>query len=172
MTQCGLLNGPLPDCDDNNPNDRCTAGCAVMSNCTELTETFCSGIQNNFFNCAVACPAAAAPPAGTFYCNDGSYIPGSWVCDGEADCTGGEDEADCTNFTCNDGYIIPGRYVCDSFEDCTGGEDELNCGGSTIYCNDGSTIPATALCDGIVNCSGGEDEAECTPDGELICPGQ
>lgn len=30
-----------------------------------------------------------------FFCDDGSSIPGSWVCDGDDDCAGGEDEAAC-----------------------------------------------------------------------------
>jgi hypothetical protein len=129
MTQCGLLEGPLPDCDDTNANDRCAAGCAVMSNCTELSDTFCNGVQNNFFNCALSCPAAAAPPSDVFYCNDGSYIPGDWVCDAFPDCSGGEDELNCAgSFTCNDGSTIPTSWVCDNFDDCSGGEDELDCG--------------------------------------------
>ena len=30
-----------------------------------------------------------------YICGDGTEIDGSWVCDDEADCSGGEDEADC-----------------------------------------------------------------------------
>lgn len=31
-----------------------------------------------------------------YICEDGNPIPGDYVCDGEPDCTGGEDEADCS----------------------------------------------------------------------------
>ena len=32
-----------------------------------------------------------------FVCEDGIEISASWVCDSEADCNGGEDEADCSS---------------------------------------------------------------------------
>lgn len=32
---------------------------------------------------------------GSFECHDGSCIPDRYVCDGEANCSGGEEEVDC-----------------------------------------------------------------------------
>ncbi|TVR04132.1 MAG: hypothetical protein EA398_03000, partial [Deltaproteobacteria bacterium] len=65
-----------------------------------------------------------------FTCDDGSEIPMSWVCDGDLDCPGGEDEENCPSdafFTCDDGSQIPAEWVCDGDLDCPGGEDEDDC---------------------------------------------
>ena len=66
-----------------------------------------------------------------FICEDGTAIPGEYVCDGGADCDGGEDEAECMpeteEFTCNDGSTISIEYVCDEEADCDEGEDEAEC---------------------------------------------
>jgi len=60
-----------------------------------------------------------------FACMDGAEIDGGWVCDGDADCASGEDEAMC--FTCADESILPPEWVCDGEADCEGGEDEQSC---------------------------------------------
>jgi len=81
---------------------------------------------------------------GDFVCGDGSCISADWECDGENDCAGGEDEAECggattagpstecddTTFECGDGLCIPGDWECDGYDDCAGGEDEAECGGA------------------------------------------
>ena len=46
-------------------------------------------------------------PEGTFQCSDGKCISKSWLCDGENDCSDGEDEQNCescngTAFLCPD----------------------------------------------------------------------
>lgn len=61
-------------------------------------------------------------------------IPLLWLCDGEEDCSGGEDEQNCTGtspsclgdqFQCADGSgCLEATRVCDGSRDCRGGEDE------------------------------------------------
>lgn len=58
-------------------------------------------------------------PRNEFKCKTGRCIPVTWKCDGEIDCTGGEDELDChapgavtcepSYFKCNNSKCIPGR---------------------------------------------------------------
>jgi len=81
--------------------------------------------------CAAEYPAECEPllvcfpPPPPFACMDGAEIDAGWVCDGEADCASGEDEAMC--FTCADSSVIPTEWVCDTEADCEGGEDEQSC---------------------------------------------
>jgi hypothetical protein len=81
--------------------------------------------------CAAEYPAECEPllvcfpPPPPFACMDGAEIDAGWVCDGEADCANGEDEAMC--FTCADSSVIPTEWVCDTEADCAGGEDEQSC---------------------------------------------
>ncbi|KAI8515493.1 hypothetical protein Bbelb_063060, partial [Branchiostoma belcheri] len=100
------------------------------------------------------------------YCDDGTSIPESWVCDYITDCSCGEDEDNCGpvddgDFYCYDGYTIPYSWVCDGMWDCMSGEDEM-CGDDDSYwCDDGTEIPADWECDGISDCMYGEDEWYC-----------
>ncbi|CAH0400220.1 unnamed protein product [Chilo suppressalis] len=79
--------------------------------------------------------------ADSFACNNDSIrhcIPNSWVCDGERDCLGGEDEKDekCKHstcapymFRCPSGKCIFKSWMCDGENDCGDAEesDEKNC---------------------------------------------
>jgi len=58
-----------------------------------------------------------------FVCDNGEEIPGSWVNDGEMDCSDGSDESGST-FTCDDGQEIPADWENDGEEDCLDGSDE------------------------------------------------
>ena len=62
--------------------------------------------------------------------NGARSIPSSYLCDGDLDCVGGDDETGCGgDFTCPDGSLIPESDICNGGEpDCPGGEDESNCG--------------------------------------------
>lgn len=73
-----------------------------------------------------ACPATNTT---TMKC-----ISRRWLCDGESDCPGGEDETDCTGntcasdaFTCADQACISHRWKCDGDADCKDGSDEQDC---------------------------------------------
>lgn len=76
-----------------------------------------------------------------YQCEDNSCILYSFLCDGQADCSGGEDEKIdlCTQnagkckkeeFQCGNGVCIPNEWVCDNDKDCSDGSDEDhgNCG--------------------------------------------
>ena len=62
-------------------------------------------INNRFVACIlflimISCDVTATQQCNTFRCNDGECLTSSsWVCDGEADCDGGEDENNCTSQT-------------------------------------------------------------------------
>ena len=79
----------------------------------------------------------------SWYCNDGTYIPDSWVCDGYTDCAGGEDEAGCCTPNC------AGK---DCGSDGCGGSCG-SCSGSTPYCSSGSCVECTSN----VHCAYNED---------------
>jgi hypothetical protein len=134
-----------------------------------------AGVQDDLDCAAGKCDESApGPGACRFLCSDGRCLPPEQICDGIADCPGGEDEVatycgggDCasTEFTCLDGTCIGADRICDGRDDCAGGEDERWCGESCgltdVSCSDWSCIPREALCDGRSDCEQGEDERRC-----------
>lgn len=77
-----------------------------------------SADENRLFCDSIPCEA------NKFRCNDNRCIPYSWVCDGDRDCSSGEDEPrqECQhgNYTCPDemfkcdsGRCINKNFVCD-----------------------------------------------------------
>ncbi|XP_042874304.1 macrophage mannose receptor 1-like [Penaeus japonicus] len=113
--------------------------------------------------------------SGYHECINGQCIPNAYVCDGYSDCSYGEDEDNCyqysttssstsCGFACWDGSCISEGSVCNGVSDCSWGEDEYcstyepstsECG---FTCWNGHCIPESWVCDGISDCSEGEDE--------------
>lgn len=103
--------------------------------------------QYDYLECMTAegCP-------GAFTCADGSIIAEAWICDGEADCDGGEDEQlNCPGPTvCANGEEIPAAWVCDGWDDCGDGSDEpadcaLTCDGTMEAAYDACPQPPPAF---------------------------
>lgn len=109
------------------------------------------------------------------YRNVRCRLIGRFLCDGEYDCSTGEDEdpKNCLltiqppscEFLCPDGECIPKKWICDYFKDCNNSFDESNC-----TCPDttqwrcprsGKCISIDYICDGSVECPYGEDEDYC-----------
>ena len=87
---------------------------------------------------------------GVFFCEDGSSIEASDVCDDFPDCVTGEDED---------------PDLCASEAE---GEEE---GEEQFTCEDDSTIPLSALCNETADCPDGEDEEGCAGVGANMCGG-
>ena len=67
-----------------------------------------------------------------FFCPEGRCVASSLRCDGTADCSGGEDEANCEcsadQFKCQlGGGCILNNQRCDGYYDCADNSDEWNC---------------------------------------------
>ncbi len=73
----------------------------------------------------LACSSAAGCP-GVFVCASGESVPEGWICDGEPDCAGAEDEAQScpAPHICGSGEQVPSAWVCDGAADCEDGSDE------------------------------------------------
>lgn len=115
----------------------------------------------------------------------GECIWEAWLCDGEEDCEGGEDESEavckgrpvCTNqqFRCErSGQCVLYTQVCDGHIDCTDGSDEIGCASNLpdnnerricsdgmFSCDDDVCFPASVMCDGKNDCIDSTDELGC-----------
>jgi Low-density lipoprotein receptor domain class A len=116
----------VADCPDGDDEAGCPIACEKTCTTSENLTT-CSG-----------------PPC-EFYCADGSTILQDAVCDGTAQCAGGDDELCVDRFVC---YKDPRRSgvafarVCDGDADCPSGEDEDECPPASHFfvCDDGNQI--------------------------------
>ncbi|CAL4163915.1 unnamed protein product, partial [Meganyctiphanes norvegica] len=147
---------------------------------------YCKTLANMklFLLCLLVVAAADAECEwGQRECGDaeGSCIYYRYWCDGvvDPDCTGGEDETDCSS--CDEGFIhcestdicIPQPWFCDGHVDCPGQEDESmcstpapgECNEGYFQCRNGQCIHPKFRCDGTHDCLNGfsaEDEQGCT----------
>uniref|UniRef100_A0A8C4IRR0 Low density lipoprotein receptor a n=1 Tax=Dicentrarchus labrax TaxID=13489 RepID=A0A8C4IRR0_DICLA len=118
-----------------------------------------------------------------FRCRNGQCVSSSFVCDDEADCDDGSDEASCppvtcspTSFQCNNTVCVPRLWACDGDSDCPDGSDEWpqNCGTQKpdtapthqctsleFSCGSGECIHGSWKCDGGADCLDRSDEADC-----------
>ena len=180
----------LPGCDEPRYLPVLTNQDAGMSD----TLTFDAATQNDARIDAVADDAGDASftepepelhcDGPTCYCEDGTAITLSRVCDRYRQCAGGEDEIHCgwpeiestcvgADCRCPDGAALTSRQICNGFITCANAEDEAGCGWPELplghdragnwvaSCNNGDAIPARHRCDQRFNCPGGEDEAGC-----------
>ncbi|XP_030387623.1 low-density lipoprotein receptor-related protein 1 [Scaptodrosophila lebanonensis] len=124
------------------------------------------------------------PPA--FVCSNGQCIDSHYVCDGDVDCPGGDDEyVGCeSTYTagacpgvnsavmhqCTDGMCIFKNQTCDGHADCSDGSDESGslcahtraCNGADDFrCKNGACISADLLCDRRNDCADYSDEELC-----------
>ncbi len=172
LTQCGLVEkqGDYAAVVLNTPAEECAFNCQLALNCERLETLICgtedgSGLTEDLSSCLADCGVLTT-------CNDGSEIPQDFLCDGEPDCAGGEDEQDCSGlsaFECGDGSTVPTNYTCDGYVDCEDGSDEGTalCQGKLFTCDDGEQIPSDGVCDFYPDCSDGSDEpARCA---KLVC---
>uniref|UniRef100_A0A1I7Z610 Very low-density lipoprotein receptor n=1 Tax=Steinernema glaseri TaxID=37863 RepID=A0A1I7Z610_9BILA len=153
-------------CDGDND---CTDG-SDETDCNPLQDVKCNSIE---FKCPVHEFNELKTPA--------SCIPQSWLCDGEPDCPGREDEHDCKNLTCkantfacpafssNTITCAPNSWKCDGQVDCNDGSDEKDCDDakkcdkdSEFQCKkDHHCINSKWVCDGDTDCLDGSDEENC-----------
>ncbi|XP_066271589.1 prolow-density lipoprotein receptor-related protein 1-like [Branchiostoma lanceolatum] len=100
---------------------------------------------------------------------DGDVFHDSQACDGTADCSTLEDEANCDEcamecLTVSGNPCVSSGWICDELNDCLNGEDEQGCvQGVPKHCfftcrNNVTCLPTTHLGDGHQDCADGEDE--------------
>jgi hypothetical protein len=108
----------------------------------------------------------------TYSCQSGAdvfggigQIPSTWLCDGEEDCTSGEDESWCTICFLGSG-LIHATQLCNGVYECEDLTDEFE-----ALCDPSSAPPdppadcdalANRACDGAQDCPGNIDEIGCS----------
>uniref|UniRef100_W4VRB4 Putative heparan sulfate proteoglycan 2 n=1 Tax=Corethrella appendiculata TaxID=1370023 RepID=W4VRB4_9DIPT len=104
-----------------------------------------------------------------YKCDDDTCIYKSLKCDGNYDCSDGDDEANCLcpddEFRCKGGECLPNSRICDGTQDCQFNDDEENCEADTsctedeFECDDTTCIPRLDVCNGHQDCPNNEDES-------------
>jgi hypothetical protein len=175
-TSCERLDAKLRDCtlfseegytgclEPQTDGERCQNDCMTEASCENLTTALCDPTQEAATSPLAQCLKTCDAP-NAFACTDGQLVPQDFVCDGETDCAGGEDEMGC-DILCPNGDSVPRAYHCDGFNDCSDGADELNCP-MPFACANGETVSLDLRCDGVMACSDGSDEQGCA---KSLCP--
>jgi hypothetical protein len=88
-----------------------------------------------------------------FNCGNGQCIFATWRCDGDADCSDGQDEENCTASSSDPTIEMPYPVF----------PKETQCNEWTFQCANGQCIPYWWKCDGSRDCSDHSDELECEP---------
>ncbi|XP_076310963.1 sortilin-related receptor-like isoform X2 [Tachypleus tridentatus] len=155
----------VDDCGDNSDEETC--GSSANSTKAEMVTT----------------EAIATCGEDHFRCLSGKCIRNSWVCDGDKDCEGGEDEKDCsgvatcgpTDFHCFMSMgCVPESDVCNGIPNCGDSSDEWNCNDKNINvtipvtcnpgqftCLSGECLSFHTRCDDKPDCYDGSDEEGC-----------
>lgn len=142
----------------------CYLGCFLKASCIEIKTLYCDHVSTGTYKeCAEQCVL--------FTCKKGGTIDTRFVCDGNADCSDGSDEAGCPSrtFTCKKGNTVGSYAHCDGHSDCEDGSDEAGC--PTFTCKNGEKVPAQYRCDGKGACDDDSDELDCPPtiDEVIVC---
>uniref|UniRef100_A0A7N6AFV1 EGF-like domain-containing protein n=1 Tax=Anabas testudineus TaxID=64144 RepID=A0A7N6AFV1_ANATE len=157
----------------------------------ELPGTCCENLQLSSWSDVVlisssSCLLISAPKqctAAEFSCRNSQCVSSSFVCDDEADCDDGSDEASCPpvtcssmSFQCNSTVCIPRLWLCDGDVDCSDGSDEWaqtcgtkrpasaathQCSSLEFQCGSGECIHGSWKCDGGADCLDRSDETDC-----------
>ena len=105
-------------------------------------------------------------------------MPDDWLCDGEVDCEGGQDERDCGEYLSYTSihvavysmYLSTSDWLCDDDVDSEGAQEERDSGEYLSYKYSCSSILSVisiylsvsdGVCDGEVNSEGIQDEHDC-----------
>ena len=161
LDECGLAtegeHGPRLTRSFYAPSE-CYERCLASASCEALRATVCENAIALRLECDERC---------AYRCRDGTLVGLERVCDGAANCAGGEDEAGCATAGTpgtvrgGDGSLLSEGSACNGTRDCADGSDELGC--YEHPCADGTRVRSRrpARCDGDWQCADGSDEEGC-----------
>lgn len=178
LRACGLLGAGTALCSaqtaERPEEASCTQACLEGAECATLSSILCAGeFPSDAADAADlnACVSRCSEQHG-FQCGAGALgrtaVPSTFVCDGEADCGDGSDEAGCEQFDCGGGETVVAAWFCDGVPDCSNAIDE-GAGCEHFSCSSGGPVPLSFRCDGVDDCGDGSDEAGCDV-AALQCP--
>lgn len=109
--------------------EHCQLQCLlVLRDCDTMTEVFCSTTKPAASERAAfeGCVSSCLHDLEMFTCSDGTAIAGELHCNGQGDCSGGEDEQGCGTvaFSCDGNKVYPVTSVCNGVRECSDGADE------------------------------------------------